>query len=495
MNMIAIKDIGPVKTLDINIPPEGGLVVLRGRNGSGKTTALRATEALVRGEGKLETRDESRGSGMVDGFGARLMIGKKTTRAGEIEVSSLEGRLNIADLVEPLLKDPAAADRARIKALVSLSGVEPTKEQFAAVIGEELAGYVSAATWANKDLLDVAVKAKRDLEAKARLSEDEAKMREGQAKGIIDAHKDVDLSGQCDEQTLRDAHMKASNRVSVLKDREQAAIESENATYKAQQRLAKLNAEYKGPTVEKADEAYAESSDVDDIAAQKIDRLKLQLRDAEHELTLALGNQQNTKNTMTSAHQHFATIAECESILNATGAQAPDPDEVETANAELDAAAQAVEHGAIIRRAKHELAKAEQHKREALVAATLGEKLRQAAGQIDDVLSNAISTDALFVRDGRLYTNEYKRGATGEEPTLFHELSEGERWTMAFDIAAPVVNAGCDDGELGILVVPQGAYESLDPTNREHLKQLAIKHHIGVITAEATDGELRAEVA
>ncbi len=50
-------------------------------------------------------------------------------------------------------------------------------------------------------------------------------------------------------------------------------------------------------------------------------------------------------------------------------------------------------------------------------------------------------------------------------------------------------------GEHGIMVLPQGAWESLDPANRAHVGELARERKIVVLTAEATDGELRAEVA
>jgi len=492
--MIRVKDTGPIKIADIPTLPDGGVVVLRGPNGCGKSTALRAVESLIRGEGKLETRDDSKSPGTVDGFGAHLVIGRKTTRAGELEVQSLDGKLDVATLVDPQMKDPAAADRLRIKSLISITGVEPTQKQFETVIGAEMSQHVTAATWTAKDLLDVAAKAKRDLEAKARLVEDEAKMREGQAKGIIDAHKDVDLSGESDEQVLRDAHMKASNRVSVLKDREQAAIDAENSTYRAQQRLNKLKAEYKGPTVKEANGNLTDAQAVVFNAEAKVKDLRLQLDAANINLAEAEHVRDRAIDAKESATSHFATIAECESILNATGAQAPDQSDIDAADAELLTSANAVEQGAIVRRAKQELAKAEQHKRDALAATTLGEKLRQAAGQIDQVLSNAIQTPQLFVRDGRLYTNIFKRGASGDEPSLFNELSHGQRWRIAFEIAAPIVTKDALPGQLGVLIA-DGIWSALSPSMRDHVNDLAKEYRVLLLTTEPSDGELRAEVA
>ena len=57
MKTIEITDIGPVKHASIPIPEEGGIVVLRARNGRGKTKALEAIESAMTGRGKVDVRD------------------------------------------------------------------------------------------------------------------------------------------------------------------------------------------------------------------------------------------------------------------------------------------------------------------------------------------------------------------------------------------------------------------------------------------------------
>lgn len=482
MAELTLKDVGPIEKLAIAVPTGGGVVVLRGRNGTGKTTALRGVEALVRGSGKVETRDAAKGSGRVDGFGATLILGRKVTRAGEVEVESLEGRLNIADLVDPPLKDPGAADRQRIKALVSLTGVEPTPAMFAEVIGAELAEHVNPSTWAGADLLDVAAKAKRDLEANARLKETEAATRDGQAKACEESAKDVDLSEPDDEQALRAAHLDASGDLRALQERQRAAAAAASAIAKARQRLAAVHDEYDGPTVKDAERELQEQQGFVDAAAQTVKQLSERLADAKRNLSDVEHARDRADYALDAASIHFATVAECESIISSTAADGPQQTELDDAATAVTVAAQAVEAGALIRRAKAELDRAKAYRGQASDAAGLADRLRVAAGQIDQVLSNAIKTPTLFVRDGRLWTNDHPRGEV-----LFHELSEGERWRMAFDIAAPVV------GEHGILVLPQGAWEGLDPHAREHVAGLARKSGVIVLTAEATDGELRAE--
>lgn len=479
---INISDVGPIAKLAINLNPDGGVTILRGVNGSGKSTALRATEALVRGDGKLQTRDGSKASGRVDGLGALLMLGHKTTRAGEVEVHSLDGKLAISELVNPPLKDPAAADRQRIKALVSLTGIEPTPERFADVIGTDLTEYINAATWANKDLLDVAAKAKRDLEGAARLKENESSMREGQAKACIESAKGVDTDAPADEQALREAHIKASGRLSVLRDRAASAAESAGRIAKARDLLNTARETYTGPSAVDAEAKLEDARDKERTAAGAVKALEAQLQDARAELRQLTSQTEAAEKALTAAEEHASTIDHYEAVLNEAAATPPTNDELDDAEAAVRVASEAIETGAVIRRALDELAKAEQHNRAATEAADVATRLRQAAAQIDDVLSKAIESDSLFVRDGRLYTSTPTRGET-----LFHELSEGERWEMAFDIAAPIV------GEHGLLVLPQEAWQSLDPESKDHVADLARDRRVCVLTAEAADGELRAE--
>jgi ABC-type branched-subunit amino acid transport system ATPase component len=119
--MINIKNIGPIESVSIPVPAEGGVVVLHGRNGSGKSTALDAIQSAVTGKGKPPLKDKA-AKGEVHAGGVTLTVAKSVRRAGELTVTALDGRLSIADLVEPGINDPLRADASRIKALVNLSG-------------------------------------------------------------------------------------------------------------------------------------------------------------------------------------------------------------------------------------------------------------------------------------------------------------------------------------------------------------------------------------
>jgi energy-coupling factor transporter ATP-binding protein EcfA2 len=96
------------------------VVVLTGRNGSGKSHALEAVSAATTGKGKPPLKDMAK-SGVVSVPGVTMTVSRSVRRQGELQVETLEGRLSIADLVDPGFVDPERADAKRIKALVGLS--------------------------------------------------------------------------------------------------------------------------------------------------------------------------------------------------------------------------------------------------------------------------------------------------------------------------------------------------------------------------------------
>ena len=115
--MITLKNIGPIENVTIPVPAEGGVVVLRGRNGSGKSTALDAIQTAITGKGKPPLRDKA-AKGEIHAGGVSLTVAKSIRRSGELVVTSLDSRLSVADLVDPGIVDPLRADASRIKALV-----------------------------------------------------------------------------------------------------------------------------------------------------------------------------------------------------------------------------------------------------------------------------------------------------------------------------------------------------------------------------------------
>src|SRR4051812_26323747 len=100
LDKITIENVGPVSNLSLPYLPHGGVVVLTGPQGAGKSITLSALETAATGKGRVPVKDgELRGK--VDAFGVTMTIGKSTRRSGEPEVIGLEGKMDVATLVDP----------------------------------------------------------------------------------------------------------------------------------------------------------------------------------------------------------------------------------------------------------------------------------------------------------------------------------------------------------------------------------------------------------
>ncbi len=129
---IEIDHVGPVRHLTIPIPEQGGVVVLRGRNGSGKTTVLDGVESLYNKSARKGLRpNDAAPSGSVEGLGVTVRLGRSNTVTGELVCESLDGRVDPSQLVDPGIKDPLAADSRRLATLIRLAGVTITADKWA----------------------------------------------------------------------------------------------------------------------------------------------------------------------------------------------------------------------------------------------------------------------------------------------------------------------------------------------------------------------------
>ncbi|MBK8184837.1 MAG: hypothetical protein IPK63_18920 [Candidatus Competibacteraceae bacterium] len=464
--MINITNIGPIAAAAIPVPEDGGVVVLRGRNGSGKSIALDAVNAAVSGKGKPPLKDLA-GKGEVQACGATMTVGRTVRRAGELEVSTLEGRLSVADLVDPGLIDPVRADATRIKALVGLSGaaVEPgdlhgfPEELIQGIDLDDPVGAMAEL----KRRLDIGAKEYEKMAAKA-LTESAA---------ILDANPE--LSGPViDKDQARTRQTAAIRAFDAIQARVKAAEEAATRNSAARDRLAKLPA----ADVDAAQKAMALADEETIESLQFAQRVK-----AEYEAAVAAYKEKTAVRDLAraaakAAEEHAAIRAELERQIAESAINPPAPEQVEVAQAEMKAADEnldaAIRQGTIIESRKAGLlkaAEAQEHAQEATA-------LRRKAKQTDEVLSEIVSTlpgCPLQVTDGRLLT------ATKRGPTFYAELSMGERWRIALDIAIQSVGSG------GLLVVPQEAWEGLDPSNRQAIADQVRAAKVVILTAECSD--------
>jgi hypothetical protein len=493
MSTITITDVGPIASLSIDVPSGGGVVEFLGPHGVGKSHALAAIDAAVSGNGKPPVRDAAV-SGEVNALGATLRIGKRVTRDVEgLEVTSIDGRFSVADLIDPALKDPAAADSKRIKALLQITGETPSAELFYPLFGgkAEFEAAVKSTTLECDDLVRMAEGVKRDCEARARDAADEAIKAEGRAKALLQSVDGIDLHAEADGAKLQGELEAAIRGEQALQTKARAANQARLQADLAKDRLEEIAATYAGPTVEDAAAELARTKG-------EVERVNAEVVKAEEALNAARRMQVTANNAhaiairehKTAVH-HAETLAATQQALGAVIPEAPAPEQLAAAAEKVAKARVAQEAGTLIRKALADQAKAEAAIRDASAFRVREKGLRAAAAGVEKVLSEAVSRvgGPLQVHAGRLVL------PTDRGLEAFGDLSEGERCALSVEIAAKAVArlAQQHGTERGIVVLPQRFWQELNRHSRGRIHEIAKEHKATVFTGRITDeGELEA---
>jgi hypothetical protein len=486
---ITIEDVGPIKRLAIPAPEEGGVVVLRGGNGVGKTEAIDALGTHLTGEGKLAPRDGSL-AGKVEGLGRLTSVGTATRRLGGLAVPELDAQLSPAQLVDPGLKDLGAADRRRIQVACLLAKVKADASLFAPLIGglDGLKKVASSEALAAPDIVAMAFGLKRDFESAARAQEQRADAEQGASAGLRSAVGDVDMSEAADATALGDALEEA-----VRKEAAVVAARGADEQKEAAARVAReaFDAAGSHDTISQADaERLLTRSQAALLEAResvgKLTRLLEQAAVAAAEAERTVQHNLELRNT---ARERDAMLAGwAQAIADGERTSGTTPDDVVQAHAMVDRARQRVERGAVVRRSLIQLEEANRHSEAAATALRESARLRDAAAGCEEVLAGAMQasdSSVLRIKNGRLVTTT----ARGE--TYFAELSHGERWLIAMDLTLEAL------GDDRVMHIPQEAWAALDADARAAVQAHALLRKTVVITAEADYdevGPLRAEV-
>jgi hypothetical protein len=476
---IELRDVGPVEHLSIPIPAGGGLVVLQGRNGLGKTHSLAAVSALIGNGAKPASRDGTLGA-TVEGLGARLTVGRRSTVSGEIEVAHLDGE-DPSLLVDPGIKSPEAADAARVCALLRLAGAKVTPDAFAPLVGGEAKLRTicrpSSLEARDGDVTAMAAAIKRDLEAEARKHELVASNLYAKADGMRSTVAGLGIgdapTSSVDSAEARERHTQAVRAHSGAEARRKQAEQTAKATAAARASLAALGDDGHPATLAAAEE--------DERACdQVVEQLRAQLAQAVTEQAMASGK-------VTVQRKAAKQREQLQRTLEATvEAESVDDDTLAELERAVQVAAGEVETWAVRDKSKSLTAEVERLRLEGIEAESEAVIMRAAARGTENVVLQALRDvcgEDMELSGGRLYVHS-DRG----ERELFADLSHGERWRRALDISIAAV------GTQGLLVCRQEAYESLDPQNRAELAEYARRRGVVILTAEAADGELRAVV-
>lgn len=469
MKNIEIKNIGPIASVTIPVPEAGGVVVLTGRNGSGKSHALEAVSAATTGKGKPPLKDMAK-SGVVSVPGVTMTVGRSVRRQGELQVETLEGRLSIADLVDPGFVDPERADAKRIKALVGLSKADISTGDLHG-FPENLLDGLS---------LDDPVAAMAELRKRLNIGANEyeklSAKDEAAATAILESMTG-DLDTPIDPKLAQERVTAALRAMDALQKQSELSEAAKVRIEAARERLAAI------PDVD-AFAAYEKSESLSGIALEEKEHaleLKQQYEEALEKYRKSAEAARIARVEAGAQAEQAKLRDELERQIQEAHVEPPSVAALADASAELEAAKASQVQAAQQQVMMQQRERADALKFSAQEYADEAKELREKAKQTDEVLSEIVAeipACPLRVIDGRLVTNT-KRGAT-----FYADLSAGERWRIALDIAIQAVGTG------GLLVIPQEAWEGLDPANRAAIDAQAKGAQVVVLTAEcsADDG-------
>lgn len=492
---LEIENVGPITAL--NIPLEPGIVVLKGTNGSGKSTALRAVDRLLGGKAVDLSVTDGEKRGRLELGSATLTITKSQTRTGggELEVVGLVSRLDIAALVDPGILDAEKADNARQKALVALMGVEGRPDMFYDLVGGQ-SEYEALGVTSSEDVLVLAQRVKAKIEANARANESAAEKARANVEAVRAQSEGTDLKAECDEEKLASVLAAATSKYDEAKKHNETARTAKEAAAKAAHTLEELGeaSEKHADLLWEADETAKEA----DRAADECDKHMQRALALDAQATAARETANRYSEQYTALNAQVEELkkradkakygAETRAKLKAEAeAAVPKPHDSVVLNRLEDeriGAREAVSKGVVIRLAKQRIEAAEAEALKGREIAKRAQRLRDMAAGVDVILTKLLADDCPFrIEAGRLVV-----ATDRSESELYSDLSMGERCRLAIEFAAKRLPPG-----KGLLTMPQEFFESLDPANRLLVSDLAKELRITILAAEASDGPLRAE--
>lgn len=472
---IKIENVGPIKELEL--PMEQGVVVVAGKNGSGKSTALAALSKMFGGgtSGLELTPTDGSKRGVLTFGEVELHVTPSRSRVtGELKIESANSRCDITDLVDPGIKDKSRADAARMKAIVALKRIKAEPESYYELCGGRDAYLDLDVEDGTDDPVLLATRVKKALQAQARDYQKSADQLAGRVKQINDQIAKADLQ-DCSEKDLEQINKQIEeNSASLIELGVRKKVAKEELC-KREQASAAISAA--GTQDLMACKSSLKSSE-DKLSEYRSELEELQERIKQQELDHS------------KLEGQLRVAAQLEAYKSIMESEAPNIDgilEQEESLAELNSElnAKKLTVSKSLEDAKaFEAIRSERDQLRIDVQSEMDshDRQREAAKQVEAVLSSILTGSLRMRDDGRLVMPTDR---SNEE--LFSELSDGERTRTAIDIAVESV-------EEGVLVLRQTAWESLAPSVKAEVHAYAKSKRVTVFAAEVTDGDLTAGV-
>lgn len=495
---VEINDVQAIRHLRVELPEQGGVLVLQGKHGVGKTTGISCVSALGSKEARsnLRPRDGCE-AGTIAAPGIVVRIGRRSTVRGELEFEIIDPEFDPSVLVDPKLKDEIRGDAHRLRMLVRLGQVVVTPEQW----GGHLAGFIPdeavAGLVQGLDPLNpcqAAESIRLRVHEMALGHEKEAERQDVRAGLLAGELEGVDLLAPHDAPSLQRAYEEALGQHSrVVAEREAADRQRLAVQYAAQQLAAvesslpdleAIQVEIRG---READRSAAQAQIA--ILDEQIAELRRHREDEVRRVDEATRAGAAAQAALSAGRQQHEAVASLRATVEAGAPAGPADDVIEGARIAKEQAHASILAGERVRKALGVHRDAELARGAARAAESRAKTLRGLARSTDMVLEEALR-DAGFAgltwRDERLYV-ESDRGLDGHLE-LFQELSEGERYRWAFRWIAQKLAPG------SFVPLGQEAWQGLNRQARLEIDRLCRELRVWLCTGEIGDGELRATV-
>lgn len=485
---ITAENAGPLTHASIPYLPEGGIIVFRGANNIGKSILTEAIGTFATGRGKIPVRDGAPFARM-EGLGLTVKVGSRSSRTGELEVHSFCGKLDVSDLIDPGIKDPDAADAKRIKAIMAIAQPLAERSKFAEVIqGNE--EFVEDETFKTDDIVEMARRVKAALDKAALRCEDSGKKKAAAALALSEGSKDVDVSAPHDVAILQAEFEAAVSSQAQLRQQFASADKLLADARRGRDALEDAEAGWEGLTIDQATIRVQQAVDAELTAKDAVAAAEDALRKAMTEHASAKTRVTMCSKDLQAAEAHERDMAAWKaSIEAAANVQQPNAKEISDGAIRVEQAREAIERGAIVRKAIEQRAKSVAEQKEASAMAIRASRLRDAAKAAEGVLSDEVAKLGcpLRVESGRLVLDV---GDRKSEP--FSRQSMGARLAIALPLKIRQLERG------GIFDLAQESWESLDYNNRQMVLEMVREAGVCMYSAqcdsEQEPGPLRAEI-
>jgi len=479
--VIDITDIQAIEHVRIPIPEGGGVVVLRGDQGTGKSTAIAAVQTLAgRKADNLSIRDGAK-RGTIECDGCRVVITKsRAARSGELAFEMIESRFDLSVIVDPQIKDEDRADALRIKQLLALTGAKPNVDAYWDLLKQYLDQDEIDDLQVDDETDDPLVLHKtfvQAMQAAARSYERKASSLRVDVEEIKRQFQGLNIRKPPSVENARTKFEEATVQLQHLENVASQADKQRAATISAREQLTKLESDWQGGT---ADDCRVQLQ----IAEQHAAASYQQMIEAERNYKDAKRAVEDHKHRVELAEHHEQAIATAKAVLESAMIARPSHNEMERAAYLKGQLGKIFEDAVRANEGAEQMRLAEERNFLALKAQQVADDLRdKAQARAEEILAETLQLSHIKVQGTRLVVDTDR---SSEEP--FAELSHGERAILAIREAAKHVPPH------GLCSVSQEVWSGISDANKARLRAEAVRLGITILTAEVTDGALKAEV-